>query len=261
MCVLSAEKGKEKEEHTMSNRKMLHVALLTVALLVVVTGCSNAANASSATPPNRTITVVGAGKASGTPDVAYVTVGVETRDDSVQVAVDDNAEIMNDVLDALKALGIADADLQTSNYSVYTERVTPRLGPEAEETEGDLIYQVRNQVSVKVRDLDILEDVLDEAVSAGANSIYGIQFGVDDPSELQAEARADAVEDAKARADSLAELNGVSVGDVMHISEVITGPGPMLERAAYAVPQGAAAPIEVGELEVHMSVQITYAIH
>jgi uncharacterized protein YggE len=231
-----------------------------VGLLVLVAGCSNAATASTATPPNRTITVVGAGKAAGTPDVAFVTVGVETRDESVQVAVDDNAEIMNDILDALKALGIADADLQTSNYSVFTESIKPRMELESEEAEGTLVYHVRNQVSVKVRDLDILEDVLDEAVSAGANSVYGIQFGVDDPTELQAEARADAVADAKARAESLAELHGVSVGDVMHISEVIGSPGPMLERAAYAVPQGTGAPIEVGELEVHMSVQVTYAI-
>jgi len=244
----------------MLNRKTFYAVLLMTGLLVVATGCSPAATASSATPPNRTITVVGLGKASGTPDVAYVTVGVETRDASVQVAVDDNAEIMNDVLDALKALGIADQDLQTSNYSVYTEREpTPRT-VEEEEAEGALVYQVRNQVSVKVRDLDLLEDVLDEAVSAGANSIYGIQFGVDDPSELQAEARADAVSDAKARAESLAELNDVAVGDVLQISEVITGSPVLYERAAYAVPQAAGAPIEVGELEVQMSVQVTYAI-
>jgi hypothetical protein len=244
----------------MLNRKMLYVALLMAGVLVVATGCSGAVTASSATPPNRTITVVGLGKAFGTPDVAHVTVGVETRDASVQVAVDDNAEIMNDILDALKALGIADKDLQTSNYSVYTEReISPRV-PETEGTEGALVYHVQNQVSVKVRDLDILGDVLDEAVSAGANSIYGISFGVDDPSELQAEARADAVADAKARAESLAELNGVAVGDVMQVSEVITGSPVLYERVAYAVPQAAGAPIETGELEIQMSVQVTYAI-
>jgi uncharacterized protein YggE len=244
----------------MLNRKMLYAAVLMVGLLVAATGCSSAVTASSATPPNRTITVVGVGKAYGTPDVAHVTVGVETRDASVQVAVDDNAEIMNDILDALKALGIDDKDLQTSNYSVYTEREVSPRAPDTEEAEGALVYHVQNQVSVKVRDLDILEDVLDEAVSAGANSIYGISFGVDDPTELQAEARADAVADAKARAESLAELTGVAVGDVMQVSEVITGSPVMYERAAYSVPQAAGAPIETGELEVQMSVQVTYAI-
>ncbi len=244
----------------MLNRKMSYAALLMIGVLVAVTGCSSAANASSATPPNRTITVVGVGKAYGTPDVAYVTVGVETRDASVQVAVDDNAEIMNDILDALKALGIADADLQTSNYSVYTEREVSPRAPDTEGTEGALVYHVQNQVSVKVRDLDILGDVLDEAVSAGANSIYGISFGVDDPSELQAEARADAVADAKARAESLAELNGVAVGDVWQISEVITGSPMLYERVAYAVPAGFGTPVEPGQLEVQMQIQVTYAI-
>jgi uncharacterized protein YggE len=257
---LTANEGKAKEVLNMLNRKMLYAGLLIVGLLVVVTGCSSAVTASSATPPNRIITVVGVGKASGTPDVAHVTIGVETRNASVQVAVDDNAETMSDILDALKALGIAETDLQTSNYSVYTEREVSPRALDTEEVEGALVYHVQNQVSAKVRDLDILGDVLDEAVSAGANSIYGISFGVDDPSELQAEARADAVADAKARAESLAELNGVAVGDVLQVSEVITGSPVMYERVAYAVPQGAGAPIEPGQLEVQMQIQVTYAI-
>jgi uncharacterized protein YggE len=242
----------------MSSRKMFYAAILMAAVLVVATGCSAAANAaSSATPPNRTITVVGLGKASGAPDVAHVMIGVETSNESVQQAVDDNAAIMTEILAAVKELGIAEKDIQTSNYSVFAERQPQRL-PESE-SEGPLTYRVNNQVDVKVRDLDKLGGVLDAAVAAGANNIYGIRFSIDDSSELEAEARANAVADARARAESLAELNDVSVGDVLSISEVIGGASPIFERAA-AVPYGAGAPIEAGELEVQMSVQVTYII-
>jgi len=230
------------------------------ALLVVATGCSlGATAASSATPPNRTITVVGTGKAFGTPDVARVTVGIETRSELVQEAADDNNAKMSALLDAIAELGIDKKDIQTSNYSIYTDR-RPLLSSEIESSEESLVYVVNNQVTVTVRDLESLGDVLDAAVAAGANNVYGIYFTVDDPSALESEARANAVADAKARAESLAGLAGVEVGDVLSISEVIGGPiaVPVME-AARGMGQ-ASVPIEVGELEVSMNVQVTYAI-
>lgn len=247
----------------MLNRKMSYAAMLMAAVLVVATGCSLATStASSATPPNRTITVVGTGKAAGTPDVAQVTIGIETRNESVQKAAEENNATMSALLEAVKELGIEDKDIQTSNYSVYADRrpapvTSPRVENEAVQEE-QVEYVVSNQVRVTVRDLEQLGDLLDKAMEAGANSIYGINFTVDDPSALQAEARANAVADARARAESLAELNGVQVGDVLSISEVIGGPVPVMEAArAFAA---TAAPIEVGELEVGLSVQVTYII-
>jgi uncharacterized protein YggE len=244
----------------MFSRKILYGAILIVAVLVIAAGCSAAPDAASAaTAPSRTITVVGVGKAAGTPDVAHVTIGVETRDESVQQAVDDNEAKMTKILDAIKSLDIADKDIRTSSYSVFAER-EPQRFPETEGSEGPVVYRVNNMVTIAVRDLEKLGDVLDEAVAAGANNIYGISFSVDDPSELEAEARADAVADAKARAESLAELTDVSVGDVLSISEVIGGPVPVIERVAASVAYSAGAPIEPGELEVQMNVQVTYVI-
>jgi uncharacterized protein YggE len=98
-------------------------------------------------PINRGITVVGTGKASGTPDVANINIGVETGAASVQQAVDDNKAKMIRLLDALKSLGIADKDIQTSNYGVYTER-QPVPGPEGKGGEGPVSYRVTNQVNV-----------------------------------------------------------------------------------------------------------------
>jgi uncharacterized protein YggE len=114
-----------------------------------------------------------------------------------------------------------------------------------------------------VRDVNKLGDVLDKVVAAGANNVYGVSFSVDDTSKLEADARAKAVADAKARADSLARLTGVTLGDVVSVSEVIGGPGPVYEAArmsAAAGLGGGGAPIQPGELEVNMSIQVTFAI-
>jgi uncharacterized protein YggE len=116
-------------------------------------------------------------------------------------------------------------------------------------------------VNVTVRDVNTLGDVLDKAVAAGANNIYGISFSVDDTTKLQADARAKAVADAKSRAESLAKLAGVTLGDVVSVSEVIGSSVPMYDapRAAMGM-GGGGAPVQPGEMEVSMSIQVTFAI-
>jgi len=264
----------------MLSRKMFYSAALIVALLSLAVGCTavSASNAQPANPagggPNLTqpvavvnqpaptvmrgITVVGMGKASGTPDVANVNVGVETQADTVQQAVADNRAKMTKLLDTLKELSIADKDIQTTNYGVYTQQ---QPGPDGKSM-GATTYHVNNQVNVTVRDVNKLGDVLDTVVAAGANNIYGVNFSVADTSTLQADARAKAIADAKARAESLAKLTGVTLGDVVSVSEVIGGLGPIYEgaRMAAATGLGGGAPIQPGELEVNMSVQVTFAI-
>ena len=212
-------------------------------------------------PTNRGITVVGVGKASGTPDVANINVGVETQAASVQQAVDDNKAQMTKLLDALKSLDIADKDIRTSNYSVYTER-QPVPAPDGKGSQGPVTYHVNNQVNVIVRDVNKLGDVLDKVVAAGANNIYGVNFSVADTSKLEDDARAKAIADAKDRANSLAQLAGVTLGDVVNVSEVIGGSGPIygvMDSAKMGL-GGGGAPIQPGELEVNMSVQVTFAI-
>jgi hypothetical protein len=121
---------------------------------------------------------------------------------------------------------------------------------------------VNNQVNVIVRDVTKLGDVLDKVVAAGANNVYGVNFGVDDTTKLQSDARAQAFADAKARADSLAKLAGVTLGEVVSVSEVIGNAGPMLESARMSVASGlgGGAPIQPGELQVNLSIQVTFAI-
>ncbi len=222
-------------------------------------GSQPAAVVNQAAPSTaRGITVVGMGQASGTPDVAHVNVGVETQAETVQQAVADNKAKMASLLETLQGLSIADKDIQTTNYGVYTQRQPNSDGKSL----GPTTYNVNNQVNVTVRDVNKLGDVLDKVVTAGANNIYGVSFSVADTTKLESDARSKAFADAKSRAESLARLAGVSLGEVVSVSEVLGGPSPVYEgaRMAAATGLGGGAPIQPGELDVNMSIQVTFAI-
>ena len=258
----------------MFSRKILYSGLLIVSALAFAVACTAAAaplnavaggpgtGASTIATPQasvttgRGITVVGTGKASGTPDVAHITIGVDTDSESVQKAVASSKDKMTALLEALKTAGVADKDIRTSNYSVYTQQQPSVDG----RTTVTVSYRVSNQVEVTVRDVNKLGDILDKSVAAGANNIYGVTFSVEDTSKLEADARAKAIADAKARAASLAQLAGVEVGDVQSISEVIGGGVQPLYRDAAVGMGGGGTPIQPGELSVDMSVQVTFAI-
>jgi uncharacterized protein YggE len=209
----------------------------------------------------RTITVVGEGKVSVQPDVALANVGVDVVGDSVSEASAEAASIMEAVLEALKAQGIAEKDIQTSGYNIWIER--PYSGPEPLSAggPGEAIYHVNNMVNVVIHDLDGVGEALNVAIEAGANNIYGVTFNVDEPGESMSEARALAVEDAAAKAQELAALNQVTLGDVITISEVVGNAGGFFAGPEYAVAASVGGgPISPGELALTARLQITYAI-
>lgn len=251
----------------MSNiNRWIVLALIPALVLAGVVGwvwrgVANASTGAVQTPseaPPRSITVVGNGKVTAQPDMAIVQVGVETRHESAETAVSENTQRMNAILAALKNAGIAEQDIQTTNFSLYADQ---QRGPN-----GELLrpiqYVASNLVRVTVRDLTKVGAVLDAAVSAGANQVYGISFGVANPNRLQVQAEENAVEDARVRAQALAAKAGVQLGDVLSISETISGPPPILYRQEVAMPALGAVPVPVqpGELEFNAQVQIVYAI-
>jgi uncharacterized protein len=252
----------------------LFVILLLGAL--VATGCAPKALAAPATvgetqAPVRTITVVGRGEVKAKPDIATVNLGVEVTAPTVSEAMTEANARMKTILAAMKALGIAEKDIQTSNFSINFERLEPtaKVVPEAApgakmgSTQAPAgLYRVNNMVQVTVRDLNKVGDALDAAVEAGANNVWGISFGLDNTDDLEAQARERAVADALARAESLAKLNNVAVGDVLAISEVIGGgPSPMYaDAASFKGMGGGGAPVESGELTFATQVQIVYGI-
>jgi uncharacterized protein YggE len=181
---------------------------------------------------------------------------VRTEADVVTDALDGNTAQANAISKSLQALGVAEEDIQTSNFNVYpSERYDPMTG----EVQSRY-FVVENTVNVTVRDLSSLGEVLSAVVEAGANNIYGISFDVDDREAAIAEARQLAIQDAKAKAEAIASEAGVELGDLIHIS-VSGGSAPITyfdaKGGAYAE---AAVPIAAGTLSIVMECSLTYEI-
>jgi hypothetical protein len=239
--------------------------ILTSILLMstLLTGCAGVAAAQTSTssdaqPPLRTVSVMGSGKAILTPDIAYVNIGVHTENKNAAEAVAANTTQAQKVIDAIKAMGIDAKDIQTTNFSIYPQQ---QYDPNGKPT-GEITYIVDNSVYVTVRDLDKIGDLLDAAVQAGANSISGIQFDVADKTQALSEARQAAVNDARAKAEELAEAAGVTLGDVQTIAENTSSPPmPMYDmRAASAAMESAAVPVSPGQMTITVDVSIVYLI-
>jgi len=216
--------------------------------------------AQALTDVSRTITVVGKGTVSTKPDTAQASLGVETLGKDVKEATARSTKTMEAILKALTGLGIAERDIQTSGYSIWSEVNT---GPEGQTTD-QVTYHVTNTVNVKVRKLDQMGSVLDAAINAGANSVYGVSFYLDDTKAVESQAREKAVADAREKAEELAKLTQVTVGPVVSISEVIGGSMPYsnfnAKEMATAGLGGGAGPISSGELDMTLTLQVTYAI-
>jgi uncharacterized protein YggE len=205
----------------------------------------------------RTITVVGDGTVNIKPDVARANIGVETVNASVEEASAANKTQTDAVLAALKEMGIKEEDIQTSGYSVYAER----FGTEGPLPDNEVQYRVSNTVTVIVRDLTTLGQVLDTAITAGANNIYGVEFLLDDPTVARSAARKIAVGNAQATAEELATLAGVKVGKLLSISEVIGATGGVYSNqfTQYATGMNKAAaetPIEPGQFPTSLRQQV-----
>lgn len=246
------------------------LALFGIRLRGELSGASVAVAATAAPPAQatmpRTIIVVGEGQVTAKPDIATATVGVEVTAATVKEATSEAASRMEKIMAALKQLGVAEKDIRTSNYSITYETRYPIEMPAVEKgtqtPEQAGFYRVSNMISLKIRDLTKVGQIVDEVVNAGANSIWGISFGLDDTSQIEAEARAKAVANAKARAEELAKLSNVKLGPIIEVSEVI-GSSPFAVQYAMEtvrIAGGGAGPISPGELEVSKQVQITFAI-
>ena len=205
----------------------------------------------------RTITVVGEGTVAVEPDVAEVQIGVDMTGDTADEARAEVAKTMDAIMASLTALKIPKKDIQTSGFSIFVERPTTPEGLPSDQ----VIYHVSNNVTVTIRDLAQAGDVLEAAIDAGANNIYGVNFSVGNPDPVMAEARRKASEDALARAQELAALHGVEVGEVVSISEVIGGNAvPMESVNARLAAGGGVGQIAPGELEMTARLQVVYAI-
>ncbi len=212
--------------------------------------------------PKPSLSVTGEGWADVRPDLATAQIGVQTRDTDAGEAVSANNQKAQAVIEAIQALGIAEADILTSQFSVYGQE---EFDKETGEPSGRVTYIVDNTVSVTIRDLSQVGPVLDAALGAGANTIQNLSFTVEDRTAALAEARDKALADAKARAEQIAQGAGIELGDVLNLSESEFG-GPIpLPEAIRGLGGGEAAalpsvPVSSGTFRVQLQVYVTYGI-
>lgn len=215
------------------------------------------------------IWVSGRGTITVAPDLATLELGVEARAGNVSEANSQASAAMDAIVEALKARGVNDEDIQTGRFSVY-----PRYNRVEEEVDGvrtsrEVLtgYRVRNHATVKLRDLDSVGEVIDEVVTAGGDNVQinGINFTLEDPRPMMAELREMAVADARAKAGHLAELSEVTLGRLIYISEGAAGP-PARGFAGGSSWPAAPAPLRAqsvsgGEVTLSLSVQAGFAIY
>jgi len=208
----------------------------------------------------RSIHVSGTGKVSVAPDKADLTLSVEIQAKTAEAARNQAASAMDALIKAVKNEDVADKDIQTRSVSLY-----PNYSPDiANKIIG---YQLTNQVAVCIRDINKASDIIDSAVKAGGNStrLQGISFAIDKPESALAEAREKAYANAKIKAEQYAKLAGLSLGSPLHISEVTDIPAtPMpygeMRTMKAAMSDGASTPVQAGEQEVSVTVDVVFGI-
>ncbi len=211
------------------NKTLLQVIGTLVAIflvLAVVDKGTMLARTLHSTKPDNTMSMSAEGRVTAKPDLAIVNVGVVTSAKTAKLAQDDNNKNINQVTDAVKKLGIKDEDITTSNFSVYPNYVY---------TSGKNVvdgYQANQTLTVKIHDIDksndTLNKVLDVAVASGSNQLQGVSFGFNDPDSFKQQARTQALDKAKQKAQELASQAGLKLGKIVSISEDGGGyPTPM----------------------------------
>ena len=219
-----------------------------------------ATNAQGAPVDNalRTIIVNGRGQVSGKPDQAQVRVGVTTRAETAEAALEANTQAMSSLFDSLRRLGIPENRIQTSNFTLFPQYLYRPDGTAPSER-----YMVSNQVTVVLSDISKVGATLDALVKSGANQSYNLVFDFADPKPLARRARADAVADAVDKAKTLADASGLILGPILSVQEGVSYSPVVQTQATYAVapaPAPAPPPIAGGEASVTVNVTMTYAI-
>jgi len=211
----------------------------------------------------RTLVVTGTGEARATPDVAMTSFTVLRSAETAREALDAANAAMREVTSGMRALGVADRDLQTSGFSINPQYRYDNQNDGTQKPPEIVAYEVRNSLTVRVRDIAKLGEILDRAVTLGVNQGGEISFDVAEPQEARNAARQEAVSDAMATAKVLAEAAGVTLGPVREISESGSQMPPqpmgrsMKMMAAEAAPS---VPVETGENSFNASVRMVFSI-
>ena len=228
---------------------------LRTFVLAAFAGLPLAAKAQTPAEPPAVISVTGEARISVPPDLAQINAGVTSEAKTAREASDTNNAAMSKVLLALKGAGIDEKDYQTSRLSLQPQYSVAKQGSPA----TVIGYRAGNRVNIRLRDITKLAGVIDTLVGAGANEIGGINFMVSQASKLLDDARAQAIADARRKAEIYAKAAGVTLGLPLSISE--EGASQPVVRGRMAVPMAATpVPIAQGEETLSVTVGVTWAI-
>lgn len=246
----------------------LIAGVVVVALAVLNASYSYSRSVDPLTAPN--IRATGEGKVVAIPDVAQFTMSVISEGSNIQQIQVDNTRKINQIIDYLKAEGIAKEDIETKNYDLQPRYEYASCPPTP--LDGESVcpppriagYSLSQTVEVKLRNLEKAGEVLTGVTEKGANSVSGLNFTIDDKTKLENEARAKAIAQARMKAEAAARAAGVKLGRLLSVSEFTPYPTPAFEglgiggaeRAVTAVPPS----IEPGSQEITVTVDLIYEI-
>jgi uncharacterized protein YggE len=236
-----------------------HSLALLLATTLLLSGCGVSPLAAADSASNEVITVSGIGYARAEPDKATLSVGVNYADEDIAQAVDQANATIDDITELLLSMGVEAEDIQTTNFSIWGEE---QWDQETGQRRPEKLYRVDSNVQITIRQVEDIGKILQEVISAGANNIYGLTFGIADTSALADEARTAALADARRKAEAIANEVDVELGQVISVVDTSGGPVmPSFEGAAMGLGGGGGEPpISEGSMLVTVSVQMAYEI-
>lgn len=241
-----------------TKKGLLAISCAVILLLSVMVLTGLDFNTAAQSPEHKgVITVTGDAVVTAAPDTAYITLGVETRDQSAETASRQNAEIMTNVIKALKEFGLSDTEVTTSGYYIYSYQESDRT---TEPISYYTVYNVRNQVNVKTTQLEHVGTIIDLAIKEGANQVQGISFDTVNKADLQLKALENAVLQAGQKAEAIAKGAGVTIKEIVSIAEQSEYYAPYTEAYAFraSAADSAITPINPGDVEVKARVIVEY---
>ena len=229
--------------------------LIILQLVFLLSSCSNS---NLPTAENDGILVTGSATIQSSPDLATLRVGVQSFDKNVEKAVNDNNTKIESIILNLGNKGLTEKDMETDQFNISPQREYRNNNPPIV-----VGYNVSNILTVKIRKLESLGEIMQVAVGSGANTINGLSFSIEDPNPLRQKARGLAMEDALSRAEILADASGVEVGKPISIQELSYG-GPVVKSenlAGAEFAMDARIPIQTpSEVGIQINLQVRFEI-
>lgn len=244
-------------------RRLLHFAPLLAAALLCGGVPLSAQEVRPGPQTARTVRVSATGEARARPDQAHVDFGVETSAPTARAASEENARVMEAIIRALVAAGVPRQSIETRNFSVMPDYARPTAPDMEPRVRG---YRVSNMVSARTGDVARVGALIDAALGAGANRVHGVRFGFRDPETLRSQALRNAVERARAEAQTIAAALGVTLGPVLDASTSVEPFRPYavatadFSGRAMAAEAAAVTPVEPGEQSVRALVSVVFGI-